>query len=208
MPVEVSTYHAASLFLLILHSCQFNLSDEAAVSSLAFQSLSASHWPLYIWSQPAFPSSSVEREAFTPCSLLSEHCLHFSPTVSLLRLITQPDMLSVALCLLDSVHPSKPALHALITMFTFFHPICSFMHLSYFLLNTLPTFWNAKINKDQTNLKSCIFPTEPTIAFHSAWNQECTGCKYWIYSLGVQTLLSKHLICVYRVPDPEFGNKI
>lgn len=45
MPVEVSTHYAASLFLLILHSCQFNLSDEATVSSLVFQSLSASHWP-------------------------------------------------------------------------------------------------------------------------------------------------------------------
>lgn len=46
MPVEVSTYYAASLSLLILRSGQFSLPDEAAVSSLAFRSLSASHWPL------------------------------------------------------------------------------------------------------------------------------------------------------------------
>ena len=48
MPREMSTNYAASLSLLILHSCQLNLSDKAAVSSLAFQSLSASHWPPHI----------------------------------------------------------------------------------------------------------------------------------------------------------------
>lgn len=41
----MSANHAASLSLLLLHSCQLNLSDKAAVSSLAFQSLSASRWP-------------------------------------------------------------------------------------------------------------------------------------------------------------------
>lgn len=45
MPREMSANYAASLSLLILHSCQLNLSDKAAVSSSAFQSLSASHWP-------------------------------------------------------------------------------------------------------------------------------------------------------------------
>lgn len=195
----MSANHAASLSLLLLHSCQLNLSDKAAVSSLAFQSLSAPRWPPQVCLITVCLSISLCRSPrhslsalFCPHELAQAHrsTRHALSSPLPVKILPIPQGLH---CVLWS--PRLPS---------FIRSTPSGVCLLF--LGHAPNLLGCK-NK-QTNLSPCSSPTEPTVTFHSAWNQECTGCKYWIHSLGVQSLFSKHLIYFYCVPDSELGNEI
>lgn len=100
---EMPANYTASLSLPILQSRPLHLSNRTVVNSFTLPRPPCLHWP----TQSALPSPSggPRQPLFAQwtklgCSLLSEHCLHFSAIGSSLQLTAQPDILLV---------PSLPA---------------------------------------------------------------------------------------------------
>lgn len=208
----MSANYAASLSLPLLQSCQLLLSNRTVVNSFPFPRPPGLHWPM----QAAVPSPSggpgqplFAQWTKLGCSLLSEHCLHFSATGSSLPLTTQPGILLVP-SLWWGFYPFLWAHLCAFTLHVDLHPAhFSFRHLSSSYVTTCLQPLKCKNEKasQQTWIHVYLPPTKPGIIFSSAWNRKCTEFKYWIHSLGAQRLFCENFIC-FHVPAWEFGSKI
>lgn len=129
----MSANYATSLSLPILQSCQLHVSNRTVVNSFPLPRPLGLHWPM----QASFPSPSGApwQPLFAQwtklcCSLLSEHCLHFSATGSSLQLTTQPDIVLVP-SLPVGILPISPG-----SLVCFYYPGSSFTPLGICLVPT------------------------------------------------------------------------